>query len=138
MGAALPYPPGWRRIRSDPGTATAAAFGNDGRYIGYLNLTPRQGGETLSNWARFRVAHNADEHERNVTRLAAATRLRFGSGTGSCLRDTYTTTTGAQYVELACLVAGRKASVVVVGASPPQAWGKIAPLIERAISSVTA
>ena len=115
-----------------------AALARDGSFIGYLNLTPRQGAETIDNWSRFRVAHNADEHERDVTTLASATALHFGSGRGSCIRDAYTTTTGARYIELACLVAGRRASVVVVGATPPAAWGRMAPLLERAISSVNA
>jgi hypothetical protein len=137
-GAAIRYPPGWERIKSDPGTVSVAALARDHRFIGYLNLTPRQGAETIGNWARFRVAHNADEHERDVTRLAAATGLRFGSARGSCVRDAYTTTTGARYIELACLVAGRRASVVVVGAAPPGAWSRTAPLLERAIASLTA
>jgi hypothetical protein len=137
-GAAIRYPPGWERIKSDPGTVSVAALARDHRFIGYLNLTPRQGAETINNWARFRVAHNADEHERHVTKLAAATGLRFGSARGSCIRDAYTTTTGARYIELACLVAGQRASVVVVGAAPPAAWSRTEPLLERAISSVTA
>jgi hypothetical protein len=137
-GAAMPYPPGWQRIKSDPGTATAASFAGGDRFAGYLNLTPRQGGETLQNWVRFRVEHNADERERNVTTLAAAKSLRFGGARGSCIRDAYTTTTGARYIELACLVAGRHSSVVIVGASPPGAWSRISPLLERSISSVTA
>jgi len=74
-GAAVPYPPGWQRTKSDRGTASAVTFDGRGRVIGYLNLTPRQDGETLRNWARFRVEHNADEHEQDVQELAAATRL---------------------------------------------------------------
>jgi hypothetical protein len=136
-GAAIRYPPGWERIKSDPGTVSVAALAQNDRFIGYLNLTPQQGAETIGNWARFRVAHNADEHERDVTTVAAATGLHFGSARGSCIRDAYTTTTGARYIELACLVAGRHASVVVVGATPPAAWGRMAPLLERAISSVS-
>jgi hypothetical protein len=137
-GATMPYPAGWRRIHSDPGTASAAVFDARHGFLGYLNLTPRQGAETASGWARFRIEHNADEHERSVTALAAATGLRFRTGSGACVRDTYTTANGSRYIELACLVSGRHASVVVVGASPPRAWGRISPLLERAISSVVA
>lgn len=136
-GAAMPYPPGWRRIKSDPGTASAAALGDNDRFVGYLNLTPRQGAETLEDWARFRVEHNADEREHNVTMLASATGLHFSGARGSCVRDAYTTSTGSRYIELACLVAGRHSSAVIVGASAPSAWSRVAPLLERSISSVT-
>lgn len=135
-GAAMPYPPGWKRIESDHGTATAALFNPHHQFLGYLNLTPRQGNETLSNWARFRVEHNAEDNDRNVSTLAVGTALRFSTGRGTCVRDAYTTRTGSRYIELACLVAGRRASAVIVGASPPQFWTRISPLLERAISSV--
>ncbi len=106
-------------------------------YLGYLNLTPRQGDETLTNWTSFRVAHNAQEGDRNLKTLAAAKGLRFRSGHGSCVRDAYTTSTGAKFLELACLVAGSRASWVIVGAAPPPAWARVAPLIKRAISAFT-
>src|SRR5262249_55256139 len=57
--AALSYPPGWRSIRTDPGTFSAALLGPHERIRGYLNATPQSGTETLANWSRFRVAHNA-------------------------------------------------------------------------------
>ena len=41
-GATLPFPPGWRPIRTDPGTASVALL-RHGRIEGYLNATPRQG-----------------------------------------------------------------------------------------------
>jgi len=61
--AALAYPPGWQSIESDPGTVSAALMGPHGRIRGYLNATPRQGAETLADWARFRTAHNARSEE---------------------------------------------------------------------------
>jgi hypothetical protein len=136
-GAAMPYPPGWKRVRGDVGTATAILSGAGQRVLGYLNLTPRQGTEMPASWARFRVEHNAEEGDRRVKTLAVGTGLRFRSGHGSCVRDSYTTKTGAQYVELACLVVGRRASSVIIGASPPGDWPRISPLIERAISGLT-
>jgi hypothetical protein len=135
-GAGLAYPPSWRRIKSDPGTATSAELGEDHRFTGYLNLTPRQASESLADWDRFRIEHNADEGERNVTVLGSGTGLRFTAARGSCVRDAYTTSTGARYIEIACLVAGRHADVVVVGASPPGAWRRMSPVLERAIASV--
>jgi hypothetical protein len=137
-GAAMSYPPGWVRIHGDPGTATVALFGAHHRYIGYLNLTPREGAESLGNWGHFRVDHNADEGDRDIATRAVALRRALRGATGSCVEDTYTTATGARYVELACLIAGRRTSVVIVGASPPSDWARVEPLLERAITSVVA
>jgi hypothetical protein len=52
------------------------------------------------------------------------------------VRDSYRTRFGTRYVELACLVSGARASTVIVGASPPESWSTISPLLERAISSL--
>jgi hypothetical protein len=114
-----------------------ALLGPSGRFFGYLNITPRQGGETLANWARFRTAHNSQEGDRHVAILADAGGLRFLTGRGACVRDSYTTATQVPYIELACLVSGRRATTVVVGAAPPGSWSRISPVLERAISSLT-
>lgn len=137
-GAAMSYPPRWRRISGDAGTATTVLLNGEHRIAGYLNLTPRQGSETLSNWGRFRVDHNADEGDRSIRRLDVGTGLRFHDGQGSCVRDSYTTSSGNPYVELACIVAGQRRTTVIVGASPPQMWRHVAPTLERAIASFTA
>jgi hypothetical protein len=135
-GAVLFYPPGWTRAAGDRGTATATLSGAHGQLLGYLNLTPREGDETLANWARFRVAHNVREGDRAVSSEASASGVRFRSGTGACVRDRYVTTSGARYVELACLVEGAVASSVIVAASPPQAWARISPVLYRALSAL--
>jgi hypothetical protein len=137
-GAAFSYPPGWTRIKGDPGTATAALFGPNHQFVGYLNLTPRQGEETLANWGRFRIEHNGEEGDRDVRRLAVAIQRRLRGATASCVKDQYTTADGARYVEIACLFSGRRTSVVAVGASPPDDWARVAPSLERAITSVNA
>ena len=133
--ARLAYPLGWRSIRSDPGTFSAAVRAPTGEIRGYLNATPRQGAETLSNWGSFRLDHNRDEGDVDVKSVASATNLRFRSGHGSCVIDTYTTSTGHSYREVACIVAGARATTVVVGAAPPAQWSRQGPAIERAISS---
>jgi hypothetical protein len=134
----MPYPPGWRRISGDPGTASAALLGGSKQFLGYLNLTPRQGAETLATWARFRVEHNADEGSRNITTLASGTGRWFRDATGSCVEDAYTTSSGTRYREIACLVEVRRTSVVIVGASPLEDWARVAPMLQRAIAGVTA
>jgi hypothetical protein len=133
--AQLAYPAGWRAIRSDPGTATAALRSPSGEIRGYLNATPRQGAETLANWGNFRPAHNRDEGDVDVAAIAFATNLHFRNGRGSCVIDTYTSSTRHGYREIACIVAGASATTVVVGAAPPGQWQRQGPAIERAISS---
>lgn len=129
-GASMAYPPTWRPQHGDPGTATAAHRGGDGRFLAYLNLTPRQGRESLANWGSFRPEHNRDEGDRNVKRLATATGLHFLSGRGSCVKDSYTTEAGAHYVEIACLVVGSRTASVIVGAAPPSLWKLESPTLE--------
>lgn len=133
-GAVLAYPSSWHLIKGDRGTATAALRAADGRFLGYLNVTPQQGPETLANWGTFRVDHNHEEGDRNVVRLAYASGLRFLDGHGSCVKDAYVSRTGVRYVEIACLVAGAKANTVIVGAAPPSSWAQVSGTIERAIS----
>ena len=134
-GSELAYPPGWRIVPGDRGTATAALLGEGGRYLGYLNVTPRQGGENVATWASFRIAHNADEGDTAVKRITAATGLRFRAGHGSCVQDSYTTRIGARYIEVACLIAGPRAESVIVGAAPPDSWSRTSTTLERAISA---
>jgi hypothetical protein len=129
-------PPRWQRTHSDSGTASAVLLDHRGRLSGYLNLTPQRGNETLKNWPVFRVDHNGVERDRHVTALASARGLRFPTGSGSCLRDRYTTFTGGHFLEIACLVVGHSTGVVIVGAAPPTTWGHVAPQIERAVASV--
>lgn len=130
----MPLPNGWARARGDAGTRTAELKRPSGEIAGYLNATPREGAETPANWPRFRPEHDRDEGDRDVRLLASGQRLRFRSGTGSCVLDAYRTITGARYREIACIVAGRSASAVVVAAAPPRLWATEAPVLERAIA----
>jgi hypothetical protein len=59
----------------------------------------------------------------------------FRGGHGSCVIDDYRSSSGHQYREVACIVAGTKATTVIVGAAPPQDWHSQSPAIERAISA---
>jgi hypothetical protein len=135
--ARLPAPPGWRPAAGDPGTATMVSRGPSGRIVGYLNATPRQGPESAANWSTFRVDHNREEGDRDVRLLAAAADLRFRSATGACVIDSYLTTSGNRFREIACIVSGRSATTVIVAAAPPAHWALEAPVLERAVSSFT-
>jgi hypothetical protein len=130
------YPPSWHRIHGDAGTASAALTTSGGKFVGYLNLTPRQGKESLANFPAFRLAHNHDEGDRQIRRLAAATNLTFPTGRGSCVKDQYRTKIGAEYIELACIVSGQHTTAVIVGAAPPSAWSAAGGQISQAILGV--
>lgn len=120
--ARLAVPSGWHAAaRTDAGTITYVRTSEHGQIAGYLNVTPRQGGETLANWATFRPAHNRAEGDRHVVRNGAAGGVRFNGGRGSCVDDSYRTSV-TTYRELACLVAGRRASTVIVAAAPRARW----------------
>lgn len=135
-GATLAYPPDWREITTDPGTASAAPAGTRGAFAGYLNATPRGGEETLANWNRFRVAHVAAEGARQVRLAAASAGLRFRSGRGSCVIDSYSTPK-TRFREIACIVVGARATTIVVGAAPAAEWAQKVGVLERAVASFT-
>jgi hypothetical protein len=135
--ARLSAPPGWRPARSDPGTRTMVSRGPSGRIVGYLNATPRQGDESAATWPAFRLAHNREEGDREVRRLAAAADLRFRSGTGSCVIDSYLTTSGNRFREIACIVSGRSATTVIVAAAPPSHGAVESQVLERAVNAFT-
>jgi hypothetical protein len=133
-GATLAYPPGWRPVKTDPGTASVALLGGRDRFDGFLNATPKSGTETAANWSRFRPDHNRGEGNRDVRLVASAQNLTFRSGRGSCVIDTYTTSK-ATFREIACLVSGPDSTAVVVAAAPNAGWERQAATLERAVSS---
>ena len=132
--ATFAYPRNWRPIRTDPGTVSVALSGRAGSIHGYLNATPRQGAETLANWPSFRIRHLREDETTDVRLIAGAHELRFRSGRGSCVIDSYRTSR-ARYREIACLVAGARTASVVVAAAPSRTWARQAETLERAIAS---
>jgi len=136
-GGALPRPPGWRQERGDKGSVSFVELGHHGAVSGYLNATPRSGGERLENWTRFRPTHNAQEGDRQVRTLSGADELRVRTARASCVVDQYSTRLSA-YRELACLIDDARGSTVVLGAAPPERWAAELPVIERAIAGFVA
>jgi hypothetical protein len=136
-GAVLAYPASWRTLHGDAGTATAALRDAHGGFLGYLNLTPRQGRETLANWTAFRPAHNRAEGDTDVVLQGSARDVPFrGGARGSCVRDAYSTTTSGRFVEIACLVHGPRTDSVIVVAAPPAQWARQWPTLRRALEAV--
>jgi hypothetical protein len=135
--ATLFYPAGWKPISGDRGTVSVGQRDLHGRYRAYLNVTPRQGAESLAGWAAFRTTRNRGEGDRGVREVAAAENLGFAHARGSCVIDDYLSRVGANpYRELACMVAGRGHTDVFVGAALRGEWSKLGPVIERAASAL--
>lgn len=134
----LAYPRNFSRIESDPGTVSAARVDRrSGLILEYLNATPREGDETLANWASFRPAHNREEGDSHEQVLASARGLRFRDGRGSCVIDRYATSR-TSYQEIACLVRGPTGESVIVATAQASRWAQSAPALERAVSAFAA
>ncbi len=136
-GAVLSYP-GWLSpVSGDQGTVSRALT-RSGSIMVYLNVTPRQGDETLRDWADFRVEHLRDDDARSARLDGSASGLAFRGGTGSCVIDDYVTKVRANhYREIACYVRGARAASVLIAAAPATDWARYAGLLERAVSSYT-
>ncbi len=137
-GAALPYPPDWRRISGDPGSASAAVLAATGTIRAYLNVTPAQPPESLSDWTEFRLRHVAGDGDRNIRLISTGSPRRIGPKTGACVTDQYTTTR-TTYRELACIVAPDHGArgTVLVAAAQPDIWTRERPAFEFAFSHFT-
>jgi hypothetical protein len=76
----------------------------DGAVQLYLNATPRQGTESLRQWAAFRLTLLRSDDAATAHEITAAEGVKFRGGTGSCVIDNYVTRTGEHhYEEIACL-----------------------------------
>lgn len=134
--ATLFYPPGWKPVPGDRGTVTRALRDRRGRYIGYLNVTPRQGIEQPHGWAAVRIGHNRGEGDKQVREVAAAEGLRFRNARGSCVIDDYLSKVGSNpYREIACLVTGHHHADVLIGAASRPDWDALRGSLERAVSA---
>ena len=131
----LSYPRMLRPMHSDPGTVTFGLSTRAGAVLVYLNVTPRQGDETLQNWQRFRVAHLAEEGQRAVRVDATSAILPFRGGQGRCVVDDYTSRVhNNRYREIACLVRGAHASSVLIAATRVVAWAQYGTLLEQVVN----
>ena len=131
--ATLHRPPGWSLVEGDTGTVSFALRDAGGRYLGYLNVTPRQGDEHLRGWAAFRLARNREEGDHGVRELAAREGVAFAGARGSCVIDDYASHVGGNpYRELACIVRGSHTESVLIAAAQRGDWGRVAPSLVRA------
>jgi hypothetical protein len=136
--AVLYYPPSMHRVSGDSDAVSAARLGPDGKFLLYLNATPRQGGETLRDWSSYRLRVLTGDDASGAVLDGAAVDQRFRGGTGSCVIDHYVTRVDAhRYTELACLVQGRRGASVIVAAAPTALWPSERALLAQAVSAYT-
>jgi hypothetical protein len=138
--AVLSYPPSLRPIAGDTDAVSADQVSAGGMVQLYLNATPRQGTERLQGWAAFRLRLLRSDDAASAHEVAAAERVRFRGGTGSCIIDTYVTRIGGHhYEELACLVQGQASASasasVIVAAAPAAMWAQERPLLLQAVAA---
>lgn len=137
--AVLSIPPGASPVESDPGSLSAALTAPNGDLQVYLNATPQQGEESLTNWPEFRLDHLTGEHAASATRISSRDGMAFRGGTGSCVADAYVSRIGAhEYREIACLVEGTRGSSVLVVAALAGSWDRYGPVMQQAIDSYLA
>jgi hypothetical protein len=135
----LPVPPGFRAVAGDRGTLTAVLFGPGGTYLGYLNATPRQGGERLQGWPEFRIEHLRGDDARSAREDTAAQLVRTGTALRSCVVDDYVTRVGHHHFhEVACLVVQNSAGSVIVAATPSGDPAHVWVLLQRAVAAYAA
>ncbi len=115
----LSSPPGFRAVDGDPGTLSLALLNSAGTYLGYLNVTPHQGDETLQDWTAFRLSHLRDDDAVSVHEDAAVQSVQTAAAVRSCIIDDYVTTVDHHHFhEVACYVTSGSVSSVVVAATP--------------------
>ena len=135
--ATIAYPPTFAPIGGDAGTVSFAVSSPQNAVRAYLNVTPRQGNETLGDFAAFRVHLIAGDDDLHVHRESAAEGLAFQGGRGSCVTDDYLTRVRHNhYREIACFVVGRRGGVVVVAAATTSEWNYFEPELHLAVASL--
>lgn len=139
QAAVLWYPRWLVRQQGDAGTVTEGLVSPAGAVQVYLNVTPRQGGETLATWDRFRLDHLREDGDTGVRLDARSAGLAFRGGRGRCVIDDYTTRVHSNhYREIACFVqAGGKGSVLVA-ATRAAGWGTYGSVLEKVVSAYQA
>jgi hypothetical protein len=137
--ATLFYPNSLRPMPGDHGTVTVGRDSRSGTVLAYLNVTPRQGDETLRDWPGFRLAHLRDDGTTAVHLDGVSPSLHFRGGQGRCVIDNCTTKIHSNhYQEIACFVQGTHAASVLVAATSARTWLAYRPLLDQVVSSYQA
>ena len=115
---------------------TVGSTARSGQALVYLNVTPKQGDETLHNWPGFRMEHLREDGQGAVHLDGVSGPLSFRGGHGRCVIDNYTTDIHHnRYNEIACIVQGAHAASVLVAATSATAWQANRALLDKVVSS---
>ena len=133
--ADVAHPPAWRVVPGARDSTTVARLSLDGRVLAYVQLSPAPPDRAPETWARLRTTRERAQGLGALTVESRAAGLRFATGTGACVTDSYGAG-GVRFREIACLVAGRHARSVVVAAAPADGWAAAAPDLERVVASL--
>jgi hypothetical protein len=129
-------PPGFRTLDGDPGTLSVTLVNSAGTYLGYINVTARQGSETLHDWAAFRLTHLRDDDAVSVHQDAVVQSVRTTRTVRSCVIDDYVTTVGHHpFHEVACYVTSGSVGSVVVAATPSGDPAHVWTQLERSVAA---
>jgi hypothetical protein len=138
-GATLSYPNTLVPMHGDQGTVTVGRNSRSGAVLVYLNVTRRQGDETLRDWPGFRLEHLREDGESAVHVDGVSPSLNFRGGQGRCVIDNYTTDIHRNhYQEIACFVRGPHAASVLVAATSTGMWRTYQPLLDQVVSTYQA
>ena|SRR5579859_137722 len=138
-GATLSYPNTLSPMHGDRGTVTVGRDSRSGAVLVYLNVTPRQGDETLRTWPSSRLEHLREDGESAVGVDGVSPSLNFRGGQGRCVIDHYTTDIHSNhYQEIACFVQGPHTASVLVAATSAGMWRTYQPLLDQVVSSYQA
>jgi hypothetical protein len=119
----------------DPDGVSLAVRNRHGTIVDYLDATPKQGPESLSDWPTYRL-HIVGEESDLLREDAHAFGLHFAGGRGSCVIDDYRSRVVVHhYREIACFVQGRTSASVVIAAALASNWAQAAPTLERAVEA---
>jgi hypothetical protein len=109
-----------------------------GSVLVYLDLTVKQGPESLRDWPRYRIGLVRGESN-DVHEDGHAFGLPFRGGSGSCVLDDYRTRVeNHHYREIACFVQGREHATVLIAAALEYEWVRAAKTLERALDAYRA
>jgi hypothetical protein len=113
-----------------------ALLNSAGTYLGYLNVTPHQGDETLRDWTAFRLRHLLGDDTVSVHADAMVQSVRTAAAVRSCVTDDYVTTIGHHHFhEVACYVTSGSVGSVVVAATPSGDPAHVWNELERAAAA---
>jgi len=139
QSATLSYPGSLHPMHGDDGTVTVGSTAKSGAVLVYLNVTPKQGAESLGNWTDSRLEHLREDGQYQVHLDGVSPALHFRGGPGRCVIDNYTSKIhNNRYDEIACIVRGAHATSVLVAASSTAAWQASHALLEKVVSSYQA